>query len=156
MQVRFANILFPTDFSELSVRAVPHLRELADTFDAQAHCIYVLDEAYQYWSGMGPESIPVGPPPEELLELARTRMDDFQRQFLADLKRPVTTHILVGRPFAEIIAFARDHQIDLIVMATHGRGPFAHALLGSTTEKVIRKANCPVLTVRSGEEVGNG
>lgn len=151
MSIRFRNILFPTDFSDLSMQAAPYAVELANTFDAQLHALYVLDEAYQYWSGMGPESIPVGPPPEELLELARKRMLDFRTQFLSGLKREPQVHIGVGRPFAEIIAFTRQHDIDLIVLATHGRGALAHALLGSTTEKVVRKAECPVLTVRGQE-----
>ncbi|MCO6436109.1 MAG: universal stress protein [Phycisphaerae bacterium] len=152
MSIRFSNILFPTDFSDVSMQAAPYAVELARTFDAQLHALYILDEAYQYWSGMGPESIPVGPPPEELLELARERMLDFKAKFLSDVKREALVHIGVGRPFAEIIAFAREHEIDLIVMATHGRGAFAHALLGSTTEKVVRKAECPVLTVRGKDE----
>ncbi len=153
MSLKFARILFPTDFSEFSLHALEHARDLADASDADLHCIYVLDEAYTYWSGMGPESIPVGPPPEEMLDLACTRMEDFCRQHLQGLKSEPTTHVTVGRPFAEIIAFARREHIDLIVMATHGRGRIAHMLLGSTTEKVVRKADCAVLTVRgSGQE----
>ena len=55
----------------------------------------------------------------------------------------------MGRPFAEIIAYARENEICLIVMGTHGRGALAHVLLGSTTEKVVRKAPCAVMTVRA-------
>ncbi len=152
MSIRFQNILFPTDFSELAFAALAYARRLADMFEARLHCLYVVDEAYQYWSGMGPESIPVGPPPEELLQLGRTRMENFQREHLVGLRNQAVTQVVLGRPFAEIIAYARDNQIDLIVMGTHGRGGIAHVLLGSTTEKVVRKACCAVLTIRAPEQ----
>ena len=151
MSIRFDRILFPTDFSALALVALDHARDLAAMFNAELHCLHVVDEAYQYWSAMGPESIPVGPPADELIELARTRMKDFQAEHLADLKRPAVTQVVLGRPFAEIIAYSREKDIALIVMGTHGRGAITHMLLGSTTEKVVRKATCAVLTVRGAE-----
>ncbi len=149
MSMKFERILFPTDFSDLAHAALRHAVELAEAFDADLHCLHVVDDAYRYWSAMGPESIPVGPPPEDLLELARTRMDQFRDENLSDLKKPPVTHVVMGRPFAEIIAYARQSEISLIVMGTHGRGAIAHVLLGSTTEKVVRKAPCAVMTVRA-------
>ena len=59
--------------------------------------------------------------------------------------------LVVGTAFVEIVRAAREKNVDLIIMATHGWGPFKHMLLGSTAEKVVRKARCPVLTVRSPE-----
>ena len=56
-----------------------------------------------------------------------------------------------GYPFPRIIEIARKHEVDLIVMGTHGRTGLAHALLGSVAEKVVRKAPCPVLTVKHPE-----
>ncbi|MBI4718658.1 MAG: universal stress protein [Planctomycetes bacterium] len=149
MSLKYAKILFPTDFSELASHALSTARGMAEAFDAEVHCLYVVDEAYQYWSGMGPESIPVGPPPDEMLELGRARMEKFRAEHLAGWGRRVVTHVALGRPFAEIIAYARAHAVDLIVMGTHGRGSIAHVLLGSTTERVVRKAPCAVLTVRA-------
>jgi nucleotide-binding universal stress UspA family protein len=58
---------------------------------------------------------------------------------------------LRGSPFVEIVRYAKQHDIDLIVMGTHGRGPIAHMFMGSVAERVVRKATCPVLTVRSPE-----
>jgi nucleotide-binding universal stress UspA family protein len=55
---------------------------------------------------------------------------------------------VVGSPFFEIVRYAEEQQIDLIVIGTHGRGPIGHMLLGSVAEKVVRKSPCPVLTVR--------
>jgi nucleotide-binding universal stress UspA family protein len=151
MSIQFKKILFPTDFSDLALAALRHAQELAEAFDAEFHCIHVVDDAYQHWSAMGPESIPVGPPPEDLIELGRARMEQFHDEHLANLKHPAITHVCMGRPFAEIIGYARENEIGLIVMGTHGRGAIAHMLLGSTTEKVVRKAPCAVLTVRAPE-----
>ena len=152
MPIRFQNILLPTDFSELSKPAIAYAKGLADAFDSQIHCVHVVDDAYQYWSAIGPESLPVGPPPEEMIALGRKRLERFCADHFADLKRPIVSNVAYGRPFAEIIAYARENHVDLIVMATHGRGAIAHVLLGSTTEKVVRKSPCAVLTVRSNEQ----
>ncbi len=151
MSLTFQQVLFPTDFSELSNAALAYARLIAGTFGAQLHCLHVVDDAYQYWSAMGPESIPVGPPPEDLLELGRTRMEKFHTEKLGEMEQRVVTQVTLGRPFAEIIAYAREHKVDLIIMGTHGRGAIAHMLLGSTTEKVVRKSPCPVLTIRGSE-----
>jgi len=151
MSVTFTKVLFPTDFSDLANSALEYAMVLAGTFDATLHCLHVVDDAYQYWSAMGPESIPVGPPPEDLLDLGRSRMQTFAGEHLEGLKTPPVLHVAMGRPFAEIIGYARNQEIDLIVMGTHGRGAIAHVLLGSTTEKVVRKAACAVLTVRGPE-----
>lgn len=151
MSIEFKRILFPTDFSDLAMVALRQARELAATFHSELHCLYVVDEAYQYWSAMGPESIPVGPPPEDMIELGQKRMEQFRGEHLGGLEPEAVTSVTLGRPFSEIIAYARQKQIDLIVMGTHGRGAIAHMLLGSTTEKVVRKASCAVMTVRSPE-----
>jgi len=152
MAIRFSNILLPTDFSEVGEPATCYARELARTFDAQLHCIHVVDDAYQSWSAIGPESLPMGPPPEEMLELGRKRMTEFCADAFADLSKTPRIHVAYGRPFAEIIGYATEKGIDLIVMGTHGRGAIAHMLLGSTTEKVVRKAHCAVLTIRTADE----
>lgn len=151
MSVRFDTILLPTDFSELAAAALPYARHLAESFRAQLHSLHVVDEAYQYWNTMGPESMPIGPPPEEFLAIGRARMEKFAAECLGGLNRPAVTAVLLGRPFSEIVNYAKTQSVNLIVMGTHGRGAIAHMLLGSTTEKVLRKAPCPVLTVRSGE-----
>jgi nucleotide-binding universal stress UspA family protein len=149
MSADFRKIMFPTDFSKLTLAALSHARQLVEGFKAELHCVHIVDDAYQYWSAMGPESIPVGPPAEELIALGHKRMEQFCAEHLADLAPPPITHVVMGRPFSEIIAYARANEIDLIVMGTHGRGAIAHMLLGSTTENVVRKAPCAVLTVRA-------
>lgn len=152
MPISFDSILFPTDFSDLSLCALRQAQAIADRFDSQLHCLHIVDEAYQYWGAMGPESIPVGPPPDDLLESAESRMEKFCDEHLSGMKLPPVTHVLLGRPFIEIINYSREHDISLIVMGTHGRGAIAQILLGSTTEKVVRKAPCAVMTVRAPDQ----
>ncbi|UCF33375.1 MAG: universal stress protein [Phycisphaerales bacterium] len=152
MSAEFKRILCPTDFSEMSIEALKYARDLAKTFNGELHCLHVVDEAYQYWSSMGPESIPVGPPAEDLIGLGESRMRNFADEHLAGIDPPPKTVVLLGRPFAEIVSYARENEIQLIVMATHGRGGIVHALLGSTTEKVVRKAPCAVLTFRPEDQ----
>ncbi len=100
---------------------------------------------------MGPNTIPVGPTVQELLELARHQMQEFAGQHLAEVAFPVTTKVLIGNPYSIIIEYAQAQQIDMIVSATHGRGGLSHMLMGSVSEKVVRHAPCPVLTVHHPE-----
>lgn len=144
-------ILFPTDFSELSRHSLRYVRAFSEAFGAEVHVLHVVDEAYQYWMALGPNSLPMGPPPEEMVKGAKTELDKLAAAELKDLKGGVVTDVLPGRPFIEIVRYAREKTIDLIVLGTHGRSGLAQALLGSVAEKVVRKAPCPVLTVRNPE-----
>jgi nucleotide-binding universal stress UspA family protein len=76
---------------------------------------------------------------------ARTRLTEIVPATAA-AKTIVATR--VGSPYTEIVRYAAQHRIDLIVLGTHGRGPLGHLLLGSVAERVVRTAPCPVLTVR--------
>ncbi len=151
MPIKIAKILCPTDFSDLSLQAVRYAREFATTFDAQIHCLHIIDEANQYWSTMGPESAPIGPAVEDLQSHAEAHMKNFADEHLVGLKFAPITKVVSGRPCEEIVQYALESTIDIVIIATHGRGGLVHALLGSTTEKVVRKANCPVLIVRKQE-----
>jgi nucleotide-binding universal stress UspA family protein len=146
--IAIQRILFPTDFSDYSVNALKYARSFAEKSKAELHVLNVVDEAALYWMAMGPNSLPVGPSPQELQAQAQKEMTAFIEKHLGDTSAKVIPVILSGRPFIEIITYARQNAIDLIVIATHGRTGLQHVLLGSVTEKVIRKAPCPVLSVR--------
>ena len=77
VSIRISKILIPTDFSDLSLRALTYAKEFASNFKGQIHCLHVIDDAYQYWSTMGPESAPVGPAVEDLKSLAENHMQRF-------------------------------------------------------------------------------
>jgi len=144
-------ILYPTDFSEHSLYALPYAKELAKNCSAEIHCFHVVDESYQYWLGAGEAAMPVVMPVEDIKKSAQEHMKQFVEKHFGDLLDCVVTNIDTGRPFVEIIRYAQGNEIDLIVIATHGHGALASMLLGSVTEKVVRKSSCPVLTVRHPE-----
>lgn len=141
------SILMPTDFSDTSEEAVEYARLLADKFGATLHLLHVVQDPYtQPW---GAEAYGVSLPNllQEMEQNARARLETV----LSEAERTkfnVQMEVKVGSPFVEIIRYATDKEIDLIVMGTHGRGAVAHMFLGSVAEKVVRKAACPVLTVR--------
>lgn len=149
--IRIKKILYPTDFSDLAKHALVYVRSFAEAYSAEVHVIHIVDESYQYWMAMGPNSLPIGPAPEELANTSKTELEKLVNGELAGMKFPVQTAVVVGRPYLEIVKYAKDKAIDLIIIGTHGRSGIAQALLGSVAEKVVRKAPCPVLTVRSPE-----
>ncbi|MBN2492045.1 MAG: universal stress protein [Planctomycetes bacterium] len=140
-------VLYTTDFSELSLAALDWARRMADVFDAALHCLFVVDEPTNYWVGVGSVG-PLGPTSEELLSKARMKMETFAANHLAGARQPPVTRVLSGKPFVEILRYAGEIGATMIVMSTHGRTGLSHALLGSTTEAVVRKAPCPVLVIR--------
>ncbi len=148
---KLEKILFPSDFSDLSLHALGFARSLAETYNAELHVIHVVDEACQYWMAVGPNTLPVGPPVEELVSAAREACDRLVAEHLGGTDLHIETAVLTGRPFMEVIRYARDEHFDLIVLGTHGRSGLKHALLGSVAEKVVRKSHCPVLTIRHPE-----
>jgi len=145
-------ILYPTDLSEVSLCALPYALELAERFQAELHCVHVLDEMYPYWFGAGEETtLMTALPTDRLQEVVARQFDQWRQKHLQGAPATVTVRLLTGRPFLEIIRYAREARIDLIVMATHGHGALASMLIGSVAEKVVRKAPCAVLTVRHPE-----
>ena len=146
--IKLKNILFPSDFSEHSLAARNHALDLARKYDAKLHFLHVADDSSQYWMSAGDNVVPVVISEQELMETSSQQMNAFIDKYFADDRDVLTTNIVIGRPFLEIIRYAKDNNIDMIVMSTHGHGALASMLLGSVTEKVIRKSPCPVLTVR--------
>jgi nucleotide-binding universal stress UspA family protein len=148
--IRLARILYPTDFSDLSLVALKYAISFSEQYDAKLYCLHVVDEAYQYWLSMGPEGVPMGPDMNQMLHAAQEQMSQFVDEHLKNQPNLITK-VISGKPFVEIVRYAREHEIDIIVMATHGRSGFKYALMGSVAERVVRRAPCPVLTVHSGE-----
>ena len=144
-------ILVPTDFSEPSEHSAAYAVELARRYEAEeVHCIHVSDipadllaTSNYYMTGPSEQYI------EQIREESRKGLEEFVRRNLAGV--PVKMAFLEGRPFVEIVRYARTNKIDLIVIATHGRTGLKHVLFGSVAEQVVRKAPCPVLVVKRDE-----
>ena len=148
--IRLTKVLVPTDFSEPSAKALLYGRALARSFGASLHVLHTVEEPLaQGWSTYGLPAV--------LPELRVQVIADAQRQLeeaVPQIERDRQATELVtclGDPHREIVRFAKERGIDLIVMGTHGRGGMAHLLLGSVAERVVRTAPCPVLTVRHPE-----
>lgn len=141
--IRIERILVPTDFSEHSMQAIKYACEIADRFSAELHLLNVVQPVVLAtpYAGAVPEEA-LYPVPGAEKELAELTDPGFEK--LKAIERTVR----MGTPFVEIVRHAKEHDIDLIVMGTHGRGVLMHALIGSVAERVVRKAPCPVLTVR--------
>lgn len=144
----FSRILVPTDFSETSDAALTYAKALAEKLGASIHLLHVFADPYAM-ATYAPEVYAPLPPEvrERALHDIQQRLDERldageQQRFRG------TTEIVTGLTAKQIVGYATDQAMDLIVMGTHGRRGVAHMLLGSVAEHVVRTAQCPVLTVR--------
>ncbi|RKZ30787.1 universal stress protein [bacterium] len=147
--IKMDKILLPTDFSEHSKAAAPYAVDIASRYGAELHIIHVFDEnaldpLYFSYSGT------VG----EYFDKVKEGFDSEVDSFLSDIDTGDLTIVPIlsnGNPFVEIVRYAKNNDIDMIIIGTHGRTGLSHMLLGSIAEKVIRKAHCPVLSVRRAD-----
>ena len=140
----YANVLLPTDGSDAAAAAVPHAIELADRYGARLHVLYVADTTE--YSTVTFEDDVVDP----LTEQGEAVVDDVVE---AAEERNVEAVGVVqqGGAYETILQDVDDQDVDVIVMGTHGRRGLDRALLGSVTERVVRTADVPVLTVQENE-----
>ncbi len=140
----YENILVPTDGSKGATGAVEHGLGIAEEYGATVHGVYVVEPVYVMEART-----------EKLIESMRAEGTRAVEE-LADMAEQrgleSVTEVRMGPPHRELLDYAEEHDIDLIVMGTHGRTGLNRFLLGSVTEKVVRLSNVPVLTVRAGDE----
>jgi nucleotide-binding universal stress UspA family protein len=142
---KLRKILAPTDLSELSLAGVNYALELAHSQDAEVILYHVIGITENWVSGRD-EFDPV----RGLIEDHKSLLDRFVKEKLSDLSGKVKVRQLVeiGVPYKSIVEKAEEEGVDMIIMSTHGRSGFDHMLIGGVTEKVVRRANCPVLSIR--------
>jgi nucleotide-binding universal stress UspA family protein len=146
-RMKIERILCPTDFSEFSERALSRAVRLARWFEASITVVHVVPTPL--WVVTADAGSPYSVP-GDLLRVQRQEVAEALEGFVAPYRGegvPIQTQMLDGEPSRLIQKTAREWPADLVVMGTHGRGGFEHLLLGSVTEKVLRRATCPVLTV---------
>ncbi len=148
--VDIKHILYPTDFSEHSLVALPIALDLADRYGATLHCLHVLNVGQEFFLASS-ELVPCPLDEAEMLRAVEEKLDIFVEKHVLPCETSITQAVVQGRPFIEIIRFCRQEKIDLIVLGTHGHSALASMLLGSVVEKVVRKASCAVLPVRHPE-----
>ena len=147
-------ILVPIDFSAVSRAAVLRAGELGDALGATVELLHVLDLPKP--QHMAAEFYV--PLPAEYRQDVRRRAEEHLKDWLAtaSISPGVARQRVDGKPAAEIVKYAQEHAIDLIVMGTSGRGAVSQLLLGSVADTVIRTAPCPVMTVRAEDQKGQG
>lgn len=145
---KIKNILLPTDLSATSLSAAEYAVELADQYKAKIHLLHVLEKT----------------PPILVIRSLDLSQEKIIKSFEEEGKKSLDTAIKKvkkgkseeidiepvlkkGNDYEEIVKYSKEHKIDLIVIATHGRTGLLHTLLGSVAEKVIRYAKCPVLVI---------
>jgi nucleotide-binding universal stress UspA family protein len=141
-------ILIPIDFSEHSKHALSYALSIARQFQSELILVYVVETAiYPAEFGFGQVAMPGVEMEKEFRERGKRELDKLVQNVI---KGAVASQTIVseGHPANEILAIAKKEEINLIIIATHGHTGVEHLLFGSTTEKVVRKAPCPVLVVR--------
>ena len=146
MTIRLQKILLPTDFSDYSATATKYACELATKFDAELHLLHTLETQFASTPGFD-MAITLPYYISESTAAAEKALNGVLDPTWAE-GRTVIYAVVEGSPKEEIIRYARMHDIDLIVLATHGRTGLPHIIMGSVAETVVRTAPCPVLTVR--------
>ena len=146
--IGFTRILAPSDFSSHSHEALRYACGLAERFGAELHVIHVLSEIVP--TGPDPLLMPVMPP-QFYEEDEKRAAETLKDQIKPDWGTPgsVKTAVCWGAPAEAIVDYAAENQVDLLVIATHGRTGLSHVLLGSVAERIVREAPCPVLSIRS-------
>lgn len=146
MELNFRKILVPIDFSDYSKSSLKYAVNFAKKFNAGLILVYVVEPIiYPPDFSMGQIAIPTTG-----LEMDKRAVEELNKLAENEIPSDVSKKVLVktGKPFYEIVDTAREEDADLIIISTHGHSGVEHILFGSTAEKVIRKAPCPVLTLR--------
>lgn len=141
----FDRILIPTDGSDAVTPAVDMALDLAQAHDATLHVLYIVDQPATI-SGTGEGFSGLDNLLDTLEEEGHQATAAIEEQ-AQDRGIETETAVRRGNPHDDILAYTNDHDIELIVMGTHGRTGVKRALLGSVTEDVVRHSDIPVLTV---------
>lgn len=146
MELNFNKILVPIDFSDYSKSSLRYAVTFAKQFNAAVILVYVVEPIiYPPDFSMGQIAIPTTG-----IEMDKRAVEELEKLAVNEIPSGIQkkTVVKTGKPFYEIIETAKEEDVDLIIISTHGHTGVEHILFGSTAEKVVRKAPCPVLTLR--------
>ena len=152
--IEYSNILYCSDFSEEAEMAFHHAIDFCQRYDAKLHLLHVLHSGYKYMRHVVDEY--VDPDKEERIadeELMTQAEDDLKARYgkrLEDCNQVVFV-VRIGVPFVEIVRYAREHEVDFIVMGASGSSELNKQTFGSTVENVARRAHCHVMAIRNPE-----
>lgn len=141
-----SSLLVPTDFSENATHALQYAKEIAKGTTATLHLLHIV-EPVVYPADWSYAQVGFADIEQELVENAEKELKTLSDALTAEGFKVVTA-VKRGRASDEICAYAADNKISIVAIGTHGRSGFEHFLFGSTTERVLRRSPCPVLSVR--------
>ncbi len=150
--MKVEKILFPTDFSEGSFHALPYAVDLSKHYNARLYILHVVYDVFRATDTHIPH-ISADELYKEISDWATKEIDTCCIEEIRGLAN-VEKVVLKGVPHEEIIRYAADNRIDMIIMGTYGKKGLERFIFGSTAEKVVRNAPCPVMTVRTPEHRG--
>ncbi len=142
----FQKILVATDFSDCSQEACDYALSLASKFDASLLILHVINEPVDL-RGFYVPHISFEELEKEIADGATKMLDTFCKERLDGFTN-FQTDVVTGVPYEEITRYAEEQGASMIVIGTHGRTGLDHLIFGSTAERVVRSAPCPVLTIR--------
>ncbi len=145
--MKVERILFPTDFSEGSTNALHYAVDFTKHYNAKLYILHIIYDITKATELHIPH-ISADQLYKELNEWALKEIDTYCIEEIRGLP-DVEKKVVKGIPYEEIIKFANEEKIDIVVMGTHGRVGLERFFFGSTAEKVVRRAPCPVMTVRA-------
>jgi len=140
------SILVPIDFSVHSKNALKYAIPMAEKFGAKLHLVYVVEPTV-YPADLGFGQVVLPGVEDELREKGAEELQSLIEKEIAGRVEASST-VRTGNPHHEILSEADEQEVDLIVVATHGHSGVEHMLFGSTADRIVRHARCPVLTVR--------
>ena len=145
--MKYQNILVPIDFSDGSSLALSHAVDYARTMGSTIHLLHII-QPITYPIGMEIAHYNFSDVEKEMIETAQNNLTELSQSAENSNVKFVVNVKIGSSSSTSIIEYCYDTNIDLVCIATHGSSGLEHFLFGSTTEKVLRKANCPVLVVR--------
>ena len=142
----FKKILFPLDLSEISPIIVPYVKNVAETYGAEVHMLFVA-RVFDYFKGIYVSHPSIDQFESEVIAGAQKKLREFHEEFFADGTLTVKTAVVPGDIAEEILKYIAKEDIDLLVMGTHGRRGFEKVVFGSVAERMIKLAPVPLLLI---------
>ncbi|MBL7998868.1 MAG: universal stress protein [Candidatus Kapabacteria bacterium] len=146
----YSSLLVPVDFSNCSMKSVDYGVDFGLRYGAVVHLLFVVEPIETFVSINGMEQSVYVDMVRSVREQGEIRLNGLAAE-LRGKGLSVVASVCEGKPSEEILDYAKKNAIELICISTHGRSGLNHFLLGSTTERILRKAECPVFVIRTKE-----
>ena len=142
---QFNRVLFPVDFSESSDKIVPYVQSVAERFGSQIHILFAA-RVFDHFTSIYVPHPSINKFEKELIDGAEKRLYEFVDHHFKEFPHTKTA-VVAGDPSEEIINYINEHEIDLVIMGTHGRKGMDKIIFGSVAERVVKSSPVPVMVV---------